>query len=498
MPQHSYKQLEEVYQRGVNKEHKPNPARMHPMSSQQGEGCPEMLITQTESVQYSHDSQSDSDQDFDITTVNPNTESTRMDGAHSHPQDSHAPHHTKLKADSMDQHGHQGVPGNLQGPYTGHSHSPASREDEIRHLQSELDQARRVAQSMSNDIRKLVAGIRDLSSILIRNNNSSMNITHNSSNQRHQLSISVLNDIDTFDGKQGHKLDDWLADIENAAAIIEEDEVVVAEGKARGLARDLIREHESQPWHHIKEQLRNRLNNASIHTYTLRFMEIQQKDSETLTAYIDRFKKEAKHCDFDSHPAKIRIFLKGLINSSRIAPSVYKKGPTTIEDTVGIVEKISSAQHIAASFSQNHQISMMKRGPNDHHISNHNHTINQDCSNCGQLGHPWFTCLRIICDGCNQCGHIYRHCWDRIPLSGTASLPENHHNHGRRPSRPWHHASRRDDRSQSRSNVRLHQRDRSTSCSRHPSTDRHNSRDRNTGWRHMPDHIRAQSQSPHR
>ena len=63
-----------------------------------------------------------------------------------------------------------------------------------------------------------------------------MNITHNSSNQRHQLSISVLNDIDTFDGRQGHKLDESLADIENAAAIIEEDEVVVAKGKARGLA----------------------------------------------------------------------------------------------------------------------------------------------------------------------------------------------------------------------------------------------------------------------
>ena len=209
-----------------------------------------------------------------------------------------------------------------------------------------------------------------------------MNITHNGSNQRHQLSISVLNDIDTFDGKQGHKLDNWLADVENAAAIVEEDKVVVAKGKARGLARDLIREHESQPLHHIREELRNCLNNASIHTYTSRFMEIQQEDSETLTAYIHRFKKEAKHCNFNSHPAKIRIFLKGLINSSRIAPSVYEKGPTTIEGTIGIVEKISSAQRIAASFSQNHQISMMKRGPNDHH------TPNQDCSNCGQLGHP--------------------------------------------------------------------------------------------------------------
>ena len=309
----------------------------------------------------------------------------------------------------------------------------------------------------------------------------------------------MLNDIDTFNGKQGHKLDDWLADVENAAAIIEENEVVVAKGKARGLAGDLIREHESQPWHHIKEQLCNRLNNASIHTYTSRFMEIQQKDSETLTAYIHRFKKEAKHCDFDSHPAKIRIFLKGLINSSRIAPSVYEKGPTTIEDAIGIVEKISSAQHIAASFSQNHQISMMKRGPNKHQSPNHHHTINQDCSNCGQLGHPWFTCPRIICDGCNQRGHIYRHCWDRIPPLGTSSPPESHHNHGRQPSRPQHPTSQRDDRrSRSRSNVRIHQRDRSTSHSRHPSTDRHTSRDRNTGWRHTPDHHRTQSRSPHR
>ena len=178
-------------------------------------------------------------------------------------------------------------------------------------------------------------------------------------------------------------------------------------------------------------------------------MEIQQKDSETLTTYIHRFKKEAKHCNFDSHPAKIRIFLKGLINSSRITLSVYEQGPTTIEDAIGIVEKISSAQHIAASFSQNHQISMMKRGPNDHHMPN------QDCSNCGQLGHPWFTCPRIICDRCNQCGHIYRHCWDRLPLSGTASPPKNHHNHGRRPSCPRYPVNRCDDRrSCSRSSVK--------------------------------------------
>ena len=276
-------------------------------------------------------------------------------------------HYTRQRTDDMDQHGHQGTPSGQQGPYAGHSQSPASQEDEIRYLRGELDQAQQDARSMSNDIRELVAGIRDLSSTLIQNNNSSMNTTLNNSNRRHQLSISVLNDIDTYDGKQGHKLDDWLANIENAATLVEEDEVRVAKGKARGLAQDLIKEHEDKPWPHIKEQLCNCLNNVSIHTYTLRFMEIQQKDSETLTVYIHRFKKEAKHCDLNSHPAKIRIFLKGLINSSKIAPGVYEKGPTTIEDAISIVKKISSAQCIAASFSQNHQISMMKRGSTDHH-----------------------------------------------------------------------------------------------------------------------------------
>ena len=69
-----------------------------------------------------------------------------------------------------------------------------------------------------------------------------MNTTLNNSNRRHQLSISVLNDIATLDGKQGHKLEDWLANIENAAAIVEENEIMVARGKSRGLACDLIKD----------------------------------------------------------------------------------------------------------------------------------------------------------------------------------------------------------------------------------------------------------------
>ena len=111
MPQHSYKQLEEAYQKGVNKEHKPNPARTHPMFSRQGKGCPEMPVNQTELAQYSQDSQSDSDHEFEVTVVKPNAESTRLDGIHSCPQDSHTPYHMRQRTDNMDQHGHQGTSG---------------------------------------------------------------------------------------------------------------------------------------------------------------------------------------------------------------------------------------------------------------------------------------------------------------------------------------------------------------------------------------------------
>ena len=167
MPQHSYKQLEEVYQRGVNKEHKPNPARTQPMSSRQGKGHQEMRVNQTEPAQYSKDSQSDSDHKFEVTAIKLNAESTRLGGINSCPQDSRMPRHTRQRTDDMDQHRHQEIPGGQQSPYIGHSQSPASQEDEIRNLQGELDQAQRDARGMSNDIRELVAGIRDLSSTLI-------------------------------------------------------------------------------------------------------------------------------------------------------------------------------------------------------------------------------------------------------------------------------------------------------------------------------------------
>ena len=93
-----------------------------------------MPVNQTEPAQYSQDSQSDSNHEFKVTAVKLNAECTRLDGIHSHPQDSHMPHHMRQRTDDMDQHRHQGTPSDQQGPYARHNQSPASQEDEIRHL----------------------------------------------------------------------------------------------------------------------------------------------------------------------------------------------------------------------------------------------------------------------------------------------------------------------------------------------------------------------------
>ena len=55
-------------------------------------------------------------------------------------------------------------------------------------------------------------------------------------------------------------------------------------------------------------------------------MEIQQKEKESLTAYIHHFKTEDKRCNFTNSATTIRIFVKGLRNAHTIAAQVYEKG----------------------------------------------------------------------------------------------------------------------------------------------------------------------------
>ena len=71
----------------------------------------------------------------------------------------------------------------------------------------------------------------------------------------------------------------------------------------------------NQTWEDIKDSLHLKICNLDIHTSISHFMEIQQKEKESLAAYIHHFKREASRWKFNNDAATIRIFIKGLKNA---------------------------------------------------------------------------------------------------------------------------------------------------------------------------------------
>ena len=110
------------------------------------------------------------------------------------------------------------------------------------------------------------------------------------------LTTAMLQDIPTFDGQDSSKLEDWFMHIETTADILAESHTHLAEAKSHGLTHILICEvtQMGKCWDEIKSIWRLKLCNANIHTYTSRCMEIQQKDNETLAAYMHHLKIAAK------------------------------------------------------------------------------------------------------------------------------------------------------------------------------------------------------------
>ena len=80
-------------------------------------------------------------------------------------------------------------------------------------------------------------------------------------------------------------------------------------------------------------------------------MEIQQKDNETLAAYVHYFKTAAKQCAFDSDTVGIYIFVKGLWDAHTTTAKIYKKDPQTLSKVIRIVEKFNAAQQISAMWT---------------------------------------------------------------------------------------------------------------------------------------------------
>ena len=125
---------------------------------------------------------------------------------------------------------------------------------------------------------------------------------------------TLIQDIPTFNRNDLAQLEDWLTDIETAANLTDKSRTKLTQAKSKGLTCTLITEALAlgKNWEEIKDSLHLKNCNSNIHTSISHFMNIQQKDNESLAAYIDRFKREAKSCNFTINVATIRIFVKGL------------------------------------------------------------------------------------------------------------------------------------------------------------------------------------------
>ena len=124
---------------------------------------------------------------------------------------------------------------------------------------------------------------------------------------------TLIQDIPTFNGSNSMQLEDRLVDIETAADLTDDSRTKLAQTKSKGLTCTLITEALTlgKNWEEIKDLLHLKLCNSDIHTSVSCLMDIQQKDKESLAAYIHRFKREAKRCNFTNNAATIRIFVKG-------------------------------------------------------------------------------------------------------------------------------------------------------------------------------------------
>ena len=85
-------------------------------------------------------------------------------------------------------------------------------------------------------------------------------------------------------------------DIETTADLTAESRTKLAQAKLKGLTHTLISEAitSGKPWDDINDVLQLKICNSNIHTSISCFMEIQQKQKESLAAYIHHFKREAK------------------------------------------------------------------------------------------------------------------------------------------------------------------------------------------------------------
>ena len=165
-------------------------------------------------------------------------------------------------------------------------------------------------------------------------------------------------------------------DIETAADLSAESRTKLAQAKSKGLTCTLITETLTSVkcWDEIKDLLHLKICNSDIHTSVSHFMEIQQKEKESLTAYIYHFKVETKRCNFTNSTATIRIFVKELRSAHTLATQVYEKGPQTLADAIYEVKKLQATQQLTATLIPSSTVNILS------HEEDH-------CFQCQESGH---------------------------------------------------------------------------------------------------------------
>ena len=246
------------------------------------------------------------------------------------------------------------------------------------------------------------------------------------------------------------------------------------QAKSRGLVRTLILKAltSHKTWKEIKDSLHLKICSSDIHTSISHFMDIQQKEKESLAAYIHCFKWEASRCKFDNDAATIRIFIKGLKNAQILATKVYEKGPQSLADAITEVEKLQAAEQLTATLLPPSLVNIMS-------------SDDSKCFQCQESGHMACYCPHIRCFHCDNYGHVAADCPNKNPPSGIPAWCRE--NNIRRPDRSTpqsnnhyrhYHCDHRDRHRLSRSRSHFHTpRYMSNSCS-----DSHRSHSRSFHW----------------
>ena len=150
----------------------------------------------------------------------------------------------------------------------------------------------------------------------------------------------------------------------------------LAQAKSTGLIHTLISEalSSNKTWDEIKDCLHLKIYNSDIHMSVSHFMEIQQKEKESLAAYIHQFKRGANRCNFNNNTAMICIFIKGLRIAHTLATRAYEKGPQSLADAIREVEKLQAAQQLTAALLPSSTVNIMS-------------SDDDKCFQCQESGH---------------------------------------------------------------------------------------------------------------